>query len=80
MKKTTKKMLEDIDAAHDWLEGPVHAGSGTRLSSTDTCRVCGLRRHFFCDRQNEIGREYRFSDSETGEDLTLRQALARGCA
>lgn len=64
-----------FDGAHDWLEGQVYGGSGTRLSSTDTCRVCGLRRHFFSDSQNGVGREYRFSDGETGEDLTLRQGL-----
>lgn len=80
MKEATKQMLEEIDGAHDWLGGQVYGGSGTRLSSTDTCRVCGLRRHFFSDSQNGVGREYRFSDGETGEDLTLRQALARGCA
>lgn len=80
MKDTTKKMLQTIDEVHDWCEGQMFSRGGTELHSTDTCRVCGLRRHFRDDDQNGVDAEYRFSDSETGADLTLRQALARGCA
>lgn len=79
MKEQTKELLDKVDEAHDWAEGRTYGGSGTQLSSTDTCRICGLRRHWFSDRQNGVDGEYRFSDSETGEDLTLRQAAARGC-
>lgn len=79
MKKSTEKLYGQVKEAHDWNEGQVYGGSGTQLSSTDTCRVCGLRRHYFSDRQNGVDGEYRFSDSESGEDLTLRQAVARGC-
>ena len=80
MKDSTKKLLAQVDDAHDWQEGQCYSGGGTELHATDTCRVCGLRRHWRNDPQNDIDDEYRFSDSETGEDLTLRQAAARGCA
>jgi len=79
MKATTQKLLDAIDAAHDWAEGPVYAGAGTQLSSTDTCRVCSLHRHQSSNRQTGSVAEYRFSDGETGEDLSLRQAAARKC-
>lgn len=79
MKERTRQLYDAVDEAHDWAEGQVRGGSGTQLSSTDICRVCGLRRHWFSDRQNGIEGEYRFSDGETGGDLTLRQAAARGC-
>ena len=80
MKDTTKELYNKIDDAHDWEEGQVYGGSGTQLSSTDTCRVCSIRRHWFSDRQNGVKGSYRFSDGETNEDLSLRQALQRGCA
>ena len=50
MKESTQKLLDQIDAAHDWAEGQVYGGSGTQLSSTDHCRVCSLRRHYSSDR------------------------------
>lgn len=80
MKDTTKELLSKIDSAHDWQNGQVRGGGGTRYSSTDTCVVCSLRRHYFSDSQNGVSPTYRFSDGETGEDLSLRQAIARGCA
>jgi hypothetical protein len=80
VKDTTKKMLDEINDAHDFDTGQVYSNGGTEYHSTDTCRVCGLRRHWKSDRQNGIEDQYRFSDSETGEDLTLRQAVTRGCA
>lgn len=80
MKETTRKLLAQIDEAHDWAEGQIRGGSGLQLSQTDTCRVCSLRRHWFSDRQNGIEDQYRFSDGENGEDLSLRQAAVRGCA
>lgn len=80
MKDTTRKMLDQLDAAHDWARGQTYGGSGTRLSRTDLCRVCNLRRHWLDDSQNNIDDQTRFSDGETGEDLSLRQAMARGCA
>jgi hypothetical protein len=80
MKDSTKQMLESIDNAHDWQEGQMYSGGGSRMSSTDICRVCSLRRHYLSDEQNGIDEQYRFSDGETGADLSLRQALARGCA
>jgi len=79
MKASTQKLLDQIEDAHDWAEGQVMAGSGTQQGCTDHCRVCNLRRHWFSDRQNGIDREYRFSDGETDEDLSLRQAAARVC-
>lgn len=80
MKAKTEELLNQIDEAHDWNEGQVMGGGGTRLSSTDMCRICSLRRHYFSDHQNGVKPEYRFSDGVTGNDLSLRQAAARGCA
>jgi hypothetical protein len=80
MKETTKKLLEAIAEAHDWEDGQAYSSGGTELHSTDTCRACSLRRHYRSDRQNGIESQYRFSDGENGEDLSLRQAAARGCA
>lgn len=79
MKDATRKMLEEISEAHDWQDGQTYGGSGTQLRSTDTCRACSLRRHYFSDRQNGVAGEYRFSDGETGQDLSMRQAHSRGC-
>ena len=80
MKESTDKLLKVADAAHDWEEGQMRGGSGTQLSGTDTCLVCALRRHYYSDQQNGVAGSYRFSDGETGQDLSLRQAVARGCA
>ena len=79
MKAATEKMREKLNAGHDWEDGQVYGGGGTRLSSTDVCSVCGLRRHWFSDTQNGVEDHYRYSDAETGADLTLRQAISRGC-
>lgn len=80
MKATTKNLLDTIEEQHDWQDGQVYGGGGTIYKSTDTCVVCSLRRHYLSDSQNGIDPNYRFSDGETGEDLSLRQALQRGCA
>jgi hypothetical protein len=45
MKDRTRKLLDTIENAHDWEEGQVYSGGGTQLSSTDTCRICGLPAH-----------------------------------
>lgn len=79
MKESTKKMLATIDEQHDWINGQVWGGGGTTLNGTDTCQVCSMRRHFASDRQNGVEGHYRFSDGETDQDLSLRQALDRGC-
>lgn len=79
MKAKTKEMLETIDGAHDWALGQAWSGGGTVYNSTDTCRICSMRRHFHSDSQNGVAEEYRFSDGETNEDLSLRQAVERGC-
>ena len=80
MKETTRALLDQIDQAHDWAEGQVWSGGGTKMSQTDTCRVCGLRRHSHTDPQNGVDEwEYRFSDGESDADLSLRQAAARTC-
>lgn len=80
MKETTKKLLAQIEESHDWANGQVYGRGGTSLTSTDTCRVCSLRRHWLDDTQNGIHDSYRFSDGETNADLSLRQAVVRGCA
>jgi len=78
MKPATKKLLETIDDRHDWREGQAFGGSGTQLSSTDICRVCGLQRHYFSDSQNGVPGEYTFTDvSNTA--ISLRQAALITC-
>lgn len=79
MKARTREMLDEIDDAHDWAIGRTYSNGGTELHETDECRVCALRRHFTSDKQNGNDGEYRFSDGETKEDLSLRQAFARKC-
>ena len=80
MKVATEKLFQAIENAHDWEQGQTRSEGGTRLRRTDTCLVCSLRRHWFSDEQNGILDQTRFSDGETGEDLSLRQAVTRGCA
>lgn len=79
MKARTREMLDRIEEAHDWAGGQVYSGGGTEYHSTDTCRVCNLRWHHSSDSQHGVGDEYRFSDGETGADLSLRQAAGREC-
>jgi hypothetical protein len=78
MKETTSELLEKVDKEHDWREGQVYGGNGTYLSSTDVCRVCGLRRFWETDRQNHIDNEYSFRD-ENDQPITLKEAAARKC-
>ena len=77
MKERTKELLEKVDEEHDWIEGQVYSGGGTEYHSTDTCQVCGLRRHYRSDIQNGVEGHYRFSMGE--EDLSLKQVVERGC-
>lgn len=79
MKPSTKKLFDQVDGAHDWIEGQVSSSGGTRLHSTDVCAVCSLKRTYFSDHQNGVEAEYRFVDGETGRDLSLRQAAVRRC-
>ena len=72
-----RKLEAEISTAHDWLEGQTYGGSGTQLSSTDTCRICGLVRQYFSDSQNEV--EPHNTYSVEGETLTVSQAAKRGC-
>ena len=80
MKDKTKDLLNLVDEDHDWCEGQTYSGGGTEYHSTDICNICALRRHYESDSQNDVAPHYRFSDGETGDDLSLRQAVARGCA
>jgi hypothetical protein len=77
MKERTRKMLDEVNSVHDWARGQVYSNGGTEYHSTDTCMVCGLRRHWKDDTQNGIDNLYRFSLSD--EDLSLSTALDRGC-
>ncbi len=79
MKEKTRKMIDELDSEHDFENGQTYSSGGTEYHSTDVCRICGLRRHWRNDVQNGIEDAYRFSDAENGEDLTLRQAVARKC-
>lgn len=78
MKDSTKKLLDSVGAAHDWAEGQVYGGGGTRMSSTDTCRVCGLKRHWFVDRQNEVRDQYTF-EAIDGTERSLAAVVEAGC-
>jgi len=79
MKASTQKLLTQIEQQHDFAFGQTYSNGGTEWHRTDTCLVCGLRMHSYCDPQNDIDLVTRFSDAETHSDLTLRQAAARGC-
>ena len=78
MKASTLNLLDQLEEKHDWEQGQVYGGGGTRLSSTDTCRVCGLSRHWFSDRQNSVSDRYSFTDSN-GINVTLRDAAVIKC-
>ena len=78
MKQTTKALLAEVEEAHDWSEGQVYGGGGTRYSSLDTCQACGMTRRWFTDSQNGVGATYTFATAR-GEDLSLRAAVALGC-
>jgi hypothetical protein len=56
----TKRLLEQVQSAHDWTEGQVYSRGGTYYSSTDVCRICGLQRNWHSDTQNGIGHTYQF--------------------
>jgi len=74
----TAELLQKIEDAHDWLEGQRRSDGGTRLYSTDVCRICGLQRHFLSDEQNGNHGGYTFRDAQ-GHDLTLREAAQEEC-
>jgi hypothetical protein len=74
MKDTTKKLLDQVEANHDWESGQTYGGSGTQLSRTDTCRVCGLKRHWFSDSQNGVEDHYTF-ETINGEKMSLKEAV-----
>jgi hypothetical protein len=73
-----KDLLATVDDAHDWELGQTRGWRGTRYSSTDTCRICGLRRKYFSDRQNGVDESYSFETFE-GESLALREAAELEC-
>jgi hypothetical protein len=79
MKEKTRILLDQVDEAHDWINGRAYSNGGTELHTTDTCQVCGLQRHYKSDTQNGIEGYYWFSDSH-GEELTLIQAIGHACA
>lgn len=78
MKETTEKLLKELGEAHDWEEGQVYGGGGTRYSSTDRCRACGMERKWFSDSQNGVADHYTFL-LVGGDALSLRAAVTRGC-
>jgi hypothetical protein len=78
MKDSTKKLLEEVQEAHDWSDGQVYGGGGTRYSTLDTCQACGMTRRWFTDSQNGVGDTYTFT-LQSGESISLRAAVAIGC-
>jgi hypothetical protein len=74
MKDKRKALEEQLAESHDWTcREPHYSGIGNELVCTDVCRICGLEKHTSTHHLT------RWHDSETGQDLTLRQAAARGC-
>lgn len=73
-----ERLLDTIASQHDWREGKVYSGGGTALSSTDTCQLCGLVRHWNTDPQNGDHGHYRFESG--GEPVAIAAVAARGCA
>jgi hypothetical protein len=78
MKSKTKQLLDQVFENHDWDLGTCWGGGGTRLSSTDVCRVCGLQRDWFKDSQNGVDDRYSFA-SPDGQPITLRDAAVLDC-
>ena len=78
MKTKTRSVLDAVDAAHDWQTGQTWGHGGTAYSSTDTCRLCGLTRHWSVDRQNGQSDTYTFREAD-GDDLTLIEASRLTC-
>lgn len=79
MKSGTKRLLEQIDQAHDWLPGQVRGGGGTVYSSVDVCQCCGLQRESYSDRQNGIEGRWTFKDHH-GNPIPLQDVAAVKCA
>jgi hypothetical protein len=77
MKRLTETLLTKVDQSHDWTDEQIRGGSGTQLTTSDSCRVCGLTRRCFSDSQNGISKRYTFGD-RTGE-LTLAEAALLKC-
>lgn len=78
MHKKTKDLLDRIDKQHDWQKGQTHSSGGTRYTSTDTCRICGLERECFSDKQNGVDEEYTFTNRQ-GEKPPLVELLDDPC-
>lgn len=79
MQTRTKALLDKAEDAHDWAHGQVYGGSGDVYSSTDTCRICGLKRHWNSgSRQNDIPASTTFETID-GRKISLRQALEVEC-
>lgn len=74
-KQITQQLLTRVDDAHDWNEGQTYGGSGTYMSRKDECRICGLRRRYSRDPQNDNYGEYSFETSD-GAQMTLRDVAS----
>lgn len=80
MKQRTKELLEKIDELHDWSHGQTRGGGGDVYTSTDTCRVCGLERHWHSgSRQNSIPSSTTFFAANSDQPIPLREAAALEC-
>jgi hypothetical protein len=73
MKDRREALEEKLEEGHDWTISEPRFGQGDELIHSAVCRICGLERH------RSTHHLTRWHDSETGQDLTLRQAAARGC-
>jgi hypothetical protein len=79
VREQTREMQSALEARHDWDEGQTWGSGGTRLSRTDSCRVCGMYRSWCDDSQNGVSDRYSY-ETHHGENLTLREALSYSCA
>ena len=77
MSEKAEQLLAQVEQNHDWDQGQCWGGGGTQLSSTDTCRICGLERKWFSDTQNGVEDRYTFISA--GETLPLRDAAEFTC-
>lgn len=72
------ELLDQIDEAHDFEDGQTYGHGGTAMSSTDVCRICGLKRLYFTDSQNGVDSRWTF-ETHCGKEIPLREAAELEC-
>lgn len=67
---------EQIQAQHSWRSHGARAAGGGGYSEESECRLCGLRSYY---RSSDTREEGVTHYSTATKDLTLYEALQRGC-